>query len=161
MRRFVLALAIAAAFAGSAAAQPSTPYQSGFTNATTALGALPPASRDWVMSETARQAVAPTSIAKIDETLEEVVGDDLPGAAKSLRASRKDLIAALRYEIVREARRMIDRELRERKNEEASDQSDETMLALEALKDRRGQLGVMESQASRRLTDKGREIIAD
>lgn len=161
MRRFLLALAIAAATAAPALAQPTTPYQSGFTNAATAVGALPFEARDWVLEETARQAYAPTSIAELDKALEEKVGPHLQGAGKSLRASRKDLTSAVRYEIVREARRMVDRELRERKKDARSDRSDDTMLALQALESRRVRLGALESQAGRRLTDKGREIIAD
>lgn len=161
MRRFMLALAIAVAAAGPVLAQPSTPYQSGFTNAATAVGALSPEARDWVLGETARQADAPTSITEIDKAMEEKVGPHLQGAGKSLRASRKDLTSAIRYEIVREARRMVDRELRERKKDAKADQSDDMMLALQALEGRRVRLGALESQASRRLTDKGREIIAD
>lgn len=161
MRRFVLALAFAATFAGVASAQPTTPYQSGFTNAATAVGSLPPEARDWVLSETARQAEAPTSIAEIDKGLEEAVGEAAPGAAKSLRAGRNDLISALRFEILREARRMIDRELREWKKEAKSDPGDDAMLAVEALTSRRIRLGALEDQASRRLTAKGRDIVAD
>lgn len=161
MRNLVLALAIAAAFAGSAAAQPTTPYQSGFTNATTALGSLSPEGRQWVLGETARQATAPTSIAELDKALEEAVGETLPGAAKSLRAGRGDLMSALRYEIVREARRMVDRELRDRKKGAATDTSDDMMLGMQALNARRIRLGALENQAARRLTAKGREIIAD
>ena len=161
MRRFVFAVALAVAFAGSAAAQPSTPYQSGLTNAATAIGVLPPDSREWVLAETARQAQGPTSLAEIDKALEEAIGADLPAGAKSLRATRRDLTAALRYEIVREARRMIDRELRDRRKDAKADQSDDMMLGLQALEGRRIRLGAMESQASRRLTEKSREIIAE
>lgn len=161
MRRFLLALAFAAAAAAPVMAQPVTPYQSGFTNAATAVGALPEEARDWVLGETARQAEAPTSIDAIDKAMEEKVVPNLQGAGKSLRASRKDLTSAIRYEIVREARRMVDRELRDRKKEAKEDQSDDMMLALQALEGRRLRLGALESQASRRLTDKGREIIAD
>ena len=161
MRRFVLALAFAATVAGPVAAQPVTPYQSGFTNAATAVGALPPEARDWVLGETARQADAPSSIAEIDKAMAEHVEPNLQGAGKSLRASKRDLTAAIRYEIVREARRMVDRELRERKKDAKEDQSDDMMLALQALESRRLRLGAMESQANRRLTDKAREIIAD
>ena len=161
MRWFVLALAFAATVAGPVAAQPVTPYQSGFTNAATAVGALPPEARDWVLGETARQADAPSSIAEIDKAMAENVEPNLQGAGKSLRASKRDLTAAIRYEIGREARRMVDRELRERKKDAREDQSDDMMLALQALEGRRVRLGAMESQASRRLTDKAREIIAD
>lgn len=161
MRHFVLAVVLALGFGAAAAAQPSTPYQSGFTNADTAVGALPPDAREWVLAETARQAQRPTSIAEIDKALEEAVGADLQGASKALRAKRKDLTSALRFEIVREARRMIDRELREREKEAKADPSDDMMLGLRALQGRRIRLGAMESQASRRLTQKGREIIAD
>jgi hypothetical protein len=159
MRQFMLAVAVAAAFAGAAAAQPTTPYQSGFTNATTALGSLPPDGRQWLLEETARQASAPTSIDEIDEAIETAVGEDLPSAAKSLRASRADLKSALRYEIVREARRMLDREIRDRKK--AADDSDEAMLGLQAVTAHRIRLGALESQANRRLTAKGRDMVAD
>lgn len=161
MRRFVLALALAAAAAAPAMAQPVTPYQSGFTNASTAVGALQAEQRDWVLSETGRQAYAPTSIDAIDKGLEENVAPHLQGPGKSLRATRKDLLAAIRFEIVREARRMVDRELRDRKKDAKAAPSDETMLAMQALEGRRVRLGALESQASRRLTDKAREIIAD
>lgn len=161
MRHFVLAVILSIAFGGAAAGQPSTPYQSGFTNAATAVGALPPDARGWVLAETARQAQGPTSVAEIDKALEEAVGADLQGASKTLRAKRKDLTSALRFEIVREARRMIDRELREREKEAKADASDDMMLGLRALQGRRIRLGAMESQAGRRLTQKGREIIAD
>lgn len=161
MRRILLALAFATAVPGLAAAQPSTPYQSGFTNAATAVGSLPPEGRDWVLSETSRQAEGPSSIAEIDKGLEETVGPHLQGSAKSLRASRKDLMSAIRYEIVREARRMVDRELRERRKDAKTDQSDDMMLTLQALEARRIRLGALENQANNRLTSKGREIIAD
>ena len=161
MRQFMIALAFAAGAAAPALAQPTTPYQSGFTNAATAVGALPPESRDWVLGETARQAEGPTSIAEIDKAMEEMVGPHLQGAGKSLRASRKDLTSALRYEIVREARRMVDRELRERKKDAKADQSDDRRLGLRALEGRRIRLGAMESQANNRLTSKARDIIAD
>ena len=161
MRHVVLAVVLAAAFGGTALAQPSTPYQSGFTNADTAVGALTPDARGWVLAETARQAQAPTSVAEIDNALEEAIGADLQGASKALRAKRKDLTSALRFEIVREARRMIDRELREREKEARADQRDDVMLGLQALEGRRIRLGAMESQASRRLTQRGREIVAD
>jgi hypothetical protein len=161
MRRIVLALALAVGAVGTAAAQPTSMYQSGFTNAATAVGALPPDARNWVLGETARQADAPTSVAEIDKAMEEKVAPFLQSAGKSLRASKKDLTAAIRYEIVREARRMVDRELRERKADAKTDQSDDMMLTLQALEGRRVRLGAMESQANRRLTDKAREIIAD
>ena len=161
MRHVVLAVVLAFAVCEAALAQPSTPYQSGFTNADTAVGALPPDARGWVLAETARQAQAPTSVAEIDKALEEAIGADLQAASKALRAKRKDLTSALRFEIVREARRMIDRELREREKEARADQRDDVMLGLQALEGRRIRLGAMESQASRRLTEKGREIIAD
>ena len=161
MRHVVLALLLAVAFGGAAVAQPSTPYQSGFTSADTAVGALTPEARGWVLAETARQAQGPTSVAEIDKALEAAIGENLQGAAKTLRAKRKDLISALRFEIVREARRMIDRELREREKEAKADQSDDVMLGLQALEGRRIRLGAMESQAGRRLTQKGREIVAD
>ena len=114
-----------------------------------------------MLAETARQAQGPTSLAEIDKALEEAIGADLPAGAKSLRATRRDLTAALRYEIVREARRMIDRELRDRRKDAKADQSDDMMLGLQALEGRRIRLGAMESQASRRLTEKSREIIAE
>ena len=161
MRWFALALAFTIVVAGPAMAQPVTPYQSGFTNAATAVGALPPEGRDWVLGETARQADAPTSIAEIDKAMDEKVGPHLQGASKSLRAGKKDLTSAIRYEIVCEARRMVDRELRERKKEAKADQSDDTMLALQALESRRIRLGALENQANNRLTSKAREIIAD
>ena len=162
MRGLLLGLIVVAAMAAPAAAQyGTTPYQSGFTNATTAIGALPPDGREWVLAETARQAAAPTGIAEIDKGLEEAVGDAAPGAAKALRAKPTDVMSALRFEIVREARRMVDRELRERKKEAKAGQSDDVMLGLQALEGRRIRLGAMESQATRRLTAKGREIIAD
>ena len=85
----------------------------------------------------------------------------MPAGAKSLRATRWDLTAALRYEIVREALRLFDRELRDRRKDAKADQSDDMMLGLQALEGRRIRLGAMESQASRRLTEKSREIIAD
>lgn len=161
MRRLVLALAFSVALPGFAIAQPVTPYQSGFTNAATAVGALPPDGRSWVLEETARQAYTPTSVAAIDKAMEDKLGPHLQGASKSLRAGRKDLTSAIRYEIVREARRMVDRELRERKKEAKADQSDDMMLALQALESRRLRLGAMENQANNRLTSKAREIVAD
>ena len=161
MRHLVLALDLAFTGGEAAVAQPSTPYQSGFTNAATAVGALTPEARVWVLAETARQAQAPTSVAEIDKALEEAIGADLQGASKTLRAKRKDLTSALRFEIVREARRMIDRELREREKDATADPSDDMVLGLQALQGRRIRLGAMESQASRRLTQKAREIVAD
>ena len=56
---------------------------------------------------------------------------------------------------------MIDRELREREKDATADPSDDMVLGLQALQGRRIRLGAMESQASRRLTQKAREIVAD
>jgi hypothetical protein len=160
MRAILISLVIAAA-AGSAAAQSSSPYQSGYTSSTTAVGSLPPEGRSWVLEETARQSVDPGKLSDLDAALEEAIGEDLAPAAKHLRTGRKDLMAAIRFEIVREARRMADRDIKDHKKAVADEPTDDAMLGLQAAQTRRIRLGALEAQASNRLTGKARELVGD
>lgn len=159
MRQFVLGLAVAAAFAGAAAAQPSTPYQSGFTSETTPLGHLPPVAYEWMMSETGRQAGRPSSIEEIDEAINLAVGAELEATGRKFKVSRSDMALAMRYEMLRTARELVRDTVREKKKEK--DRSDAGMLALQGAEQRLARLTAMEKQARRDLTPKARSIISD
>jgi len=169
MRRFILVTATAAmATASPAAAQMGMGGMGGLgapqtaqSTETTALGKLPEHAQSWMAQESVHQAQEPESLSDLDDNIEEAVGDDLEAAGQRGKYAKSDLAAAMRFEIVREARRLMETDLKLRKKAAGETPSDEDMLSIANSTSRLTRLRALEEQARRRLTAKASSIVSD
>lgn len=158
MRQLLLGLAVSAALVGGAAAQPTTPHQSGFTSETTPLGFLPPVAMEWMLAEAVRQAQDPSTIEELDASIQTAVGPELDVTGRKTRMGKADMLSLMRFEIVREARDLIREEIKERKADQNSDQA---MLALQSAEARRKTLDSRLKAARNKLTRKAAQAVSD
>jgi hypothetical protein len=123
------------------------------------LERLPKTVQDWIAEESVRQAKSPDDLDTLDETMETALNADLDKGAQRNRMHRADLVSAIRYYIVREAGRLLDEDLKLRRQLAGDTPSDDQMLTIEAETSNRTRLRALEEQANRRLTLKAAAFI--
>ena len=129
------------------------------TEARTALGKLPRPLVDWVSEESIRQAQRPGDLEALDAEMEEAMAEHLAAGARRTRMDTPDLVSALRYHVVREAGRLLEEDIRARRELAGGDPSDDAMLDLETAISHRNRIRALEEQAKRRLTRKASAFI--
>lgn len=160
-RTLWLALIVAIAAASTAQAQmgglggPTTIE----TQEKTALGKLPGALVEWVNDEAIRQALRPGDLDTLDADMNKAAGAELEAAARRTRMAVADVVAALRYHIVREAGRLLDDDIRARRKLAGPTPGDDEALAIATATSHRNRVQALEDQAERRLTSKAKAFI--
>jgi hypothetical protein len=124
------------------------------TEQKTALGKLPRPIVDWMTEESVRQATRPGDLEDLEAQITEGLGDQLEAGARRARMDVPDLVSVIRYQVVREAGRLLGEDIRARQKLAGDTPTDDEMLAIETAISHRQRMRVLEEQAERRLTRK-------